>query len=161
MKRFFSSVLVLTVLIIALAVPVSAADYTETISFGFGYDYNKQLNDGNGLVKFNYYPAYGGGPGAQTQIVIPSGCTGRVFTFVSCHSIDARSTDSNDIVNGVVSCTAWLVDPSLNFATKTVHYANRVVNGTMTYWEYTYISPAHDPSITDVTMLGLNQDVIQ
>lgn len=153
MKRFFSSVLVLAVLIIALAVPAYATFDVRTFTYEFVDPYSVLVNDENGLATFSFSPGTQGLATASTDMVVPTGGYGRVYAYIAYHCVRARSSDSTEVKNGVMSCSITLSHPldehvTYTITTKTTHYANLIVNGSRSYWEYTYESTAHDPTIT-------------
>ena len=160
MKRFVVSLFVMTMLIVAIAIPASGASYVRTFNYEFVDPYTTSTTDGNGAVVFSFSPLiFYNGPIATTDIQIPSGCRGRVFTFIASGTAEARSSESNDVINGFVSCSARI--EYSGFASKTVHYANRTVDGVMSYWEYTYVSASHQTSAQEVAILESIKHEIQ
>lgn len=166
MKRFLSSVLVLAMLVIALAIPAFATYDIQTFTYGFVDPYSVPVSDENGNAVFGFIPYSMGMPTAFTDMAVPTGGYGRVYAYIAYHCICARSKDSTTISNGIMSCEVSLPLSEFghviyNITTKTAHYANLIVDGTRSYWDYTYVSPGHDPNITELMNVGDIEDVAQ
>lgn len=156
MKRIICTVFLLAMLISLLALPVLAGPvYEDTITRDFGPFYNIVKDDTNRCVQLTYMDP-GMNPYAVTMVVIPSGATGRAFTYLGYHGLDGRSNSSNVVEDGVITCRVIL--SNWNMASKTQHYANRTVNGDTTVWNYYVVDHTHDPNITSVDMLRINQE---
>lgn len=166
MKRILSSVLVLAVLVIALAVPAFATYDIQTFTYEFVDPYSIPVSDENGNAIFGFIPYYMGIPTAFTDMAVPTGGYGRVYAYIAFHCISARSKDSTTINNGIMSCEVYLPLSEFghvvyNITSKTAHYANLIVDGNRSFWNYTYVSSAHDPNITEPMNVGMIEDVAQ
>ena len=144
MKRIFTTLLVVAILVAALAVPAFAAAETESFTYSFVDDYETKIDDGNGQITFEFSPAGLGvaAPAAFTTMNMPTGATGRVLAYIAHYSCEARNANSNTVTNGKISCGIALQRFD-NFATRTNHFALRNVNGEINSWDYTYTAPGH------------------
>lgn len=141
MKRMFCSFLIISLLVGALSLSAAATPHTGTYIHDFSSGYSRLLaNDATATVTVSCdAPTI---PRAETEIVIPSGCTARVTTGILYQLDECRTTDSNTVVNNKVSCTATL--KNYTEVTKTYHYANRRCGDDFSYWQYYFIDPSHE-----------------
>lgn len=142
MKRIFSSLLVVTLLIAALSLSAAATGYTGTYDYDFSAKgaYSKILAS-SATVTVTASCSYPATTHTTTTVAFPKGCTGRVTSGVLYNLQECRTADSNTIVNNQVTCTAYLQNHST--VTKTYHYANRSYNSTMDCWQYYFVDPDH------------------
>ena len=166
MKRFVCSALTMAMLILLLAVPAFATFDVRTFTYEFADPYAVSVSDGNGSAVFRFVPYSMGIPTASTMMNVPTGGSGRVYAYIAYHCASARSKDSTTVSNGQMNCSVNLPLSDLggvvyNITTKTSHYANLLVGGTRSYWEYTYVSSSHDPTITEVVSVGGDEVIAQ
>lgn len=149
MKRLFGLLCVVVLLLTAVCIPAYGAAYSRTIACEFVNDYSYNVGNSAGYVKFDYVTSFLGIPDTiMTQAYVPTGGTGRTFSFITRQfrsELEAYSSQDTTISNNQLVCSVSL----RNYlqATKANHFAIRSYNGTSDSWDYYYVSSLHGQGV--------------
>ena len=149
MKRLFWLICVIALLMAAIAIPASAAAYSRTIACEFVDDYLYNVGNSDGMVRFAYATSFLGAPDEiMTQAYVPTGGTGRTFSFITRQfrdELEAYSTQDTTISDNMLVC--WVSLRNYLQATKSNHFAIRSYNGVSDSWDYYYVSSLHGQGV--------------